>query len=57
MDQCQSRGNPVLFNILINDLDEMEGRVSESQMTLAGGNANMTDGRIKIQNYFDCVEK
>lgn len=53
MDQCQSGGSPVPFHILINDLDEMGDMVSKSQMTWAGGNANMTDGRIQIQNYFD----
>lgn len=33
MDQCQSGGSPVLFNILINDLDEMGDMVSKSQLT------------------------
>lgn len=48
MDQCQSGGSPVLFNTLINDLDDMGDTVSKSQMTRTGGNANMTDGGIKL---------
>lgn len=35
MDQCQSGGSPVLFNILINDLDEMGDMVSKTQLTEA----------------------